>query len=183
MPRFVSQQKGHRVIVRNGRESYLGPQGDMVPPVTELVALFTHNLLTRDDAEEAKSRMHIRGTTEDEAGRPIDPAYRLSVFDSEVAQLQNGWTDEETDLVVAKLRSLLNRGDVIEIEPEPVVKPWNGYDAIEEPDRIVELALAVEADLAKVLAYEKANKARPEVIDALRAEIADGEEESVVVHA
>lgn len=153
----------------------------MVPEQSEIIAEFTPDLRNDEDTAVALASLKFRGLPIFEDGRPVEPHYRISVFDSEVAKLQNGWTDDEEALVVETLRT---RGPInqmyVEVLPVAAEKPWNGYDNVEDAEKVVELALAIDADLTKVAQYERENKARPEVLAALDAAISAAGETIVV---
>jgi hypothetical protein len=153
----------------------------MVPEVTLLTADFTPDLRTDEDTTLAKSAFDFRGLPIYESGQPVDPTYRISVFDSEVAAMQNGWSEEDEKLVVDTLR---NNGPIgqmyVEVIPVPAEKPWNGYDELTDADRIVELATGIGADLTQVAAYESENLNRELVMDALQAALAEADETIIV---
>ena len=181
MARFVSQHRNFNHGVRNAKEAHLGPDGKMVPEVTALDAQFTPDLRNDEDLAFAVSTFNFRGLPIYESGKEIGPSYRVSVFDSEIARGQNGWTAEDEATVVAALRaSGMNGTAFAELIPAPAEKPWNGYDEVEDAARIVELALAIGADLTKVLAYEAENQNRPEVTAELKIAIAAADETIVV---
>jgi hypothetical protein len=181
MARFVSQHRNFNHGVRNAREAHLGPNGQMVPEVTALDAQFTPDLRTDEDLAFALSKFNFKGLPIYESGKEIGPSYRVSVFDSEIARMQLGWTEADEAEVVAALRgSSMNGAAFAELIPEPAVKPWNGYDEVEDAARIVELALAIDADLSKVLAYEVENQNRPAVTAELKIAIAAADETIVV---
>ena len=180
MARFVSPHRNFSVGVRNGRASYLGPNGAMVPEVTELRADFNPDLRTAEDTALAKSTFTFRGMPIYEDGSEIDPSFRVSVFDSEVAKLQNGWTDEDEQAAVAAVRASVGSG-CVEVIPVAATKPWNGYDELVDADRIVELATAINADLSAVAQYERENLARPDVLEALEA--VNAKDETIIVSA
>ncbi len=126
----------------------------------------------------------FHGMQEDESGRPLPIEIRLAVFDSEVAKLANHWSDEVEAEVVEWLRSNPRYGvDFVEVVPAPVGKPWPGYDGVDDPDRIIEIAGDIEADLNAVLRYEKENAKRDWVIAALEREIESLDEAEIVVSA
>lgn len=172
MARFVAAHRNYSHGVRNHVAAHLGPDGKMVPEQTELSADFTPDLRTDEDTAFALATLTFRGLPIFEDGRPVEPHYRISVFDSEIAKLQNGWTDEDEALVVETLRT---QGPInvmyAELVPAKADKPWNGYDEIEDAERVVELATAIQADLQQVAQYERENRARPEVIAAIEAAI------------
>lgn len=177
MARFVSSHRGYSHGVRPHTEAHLGPDGKMVPEQRELAADFSPDLRTDEDLAFALSNLKFRGLPIFEDGSPVKPSYRVSVFDSEVAKLQNGWTDDEEALVVEALRAKGPIGSMyIEFVPEPAAKPWNGYDELTDADRIVELAKAIDADLVQVAQYERENANRPKVLDAIEAAQAAADE-------
>jgi hypothetical protein len=102
------------------------------------------------------------------------------VFDSEIAKMQNGWTDEDEALVVQTLRGGQHGAMYVEVVPVAAEKPWNGYDELDKAERVVELALAIGADLEKVAQYEAENQNRPGVIAALQDAIEEAGETIVV---
>jgi hypothetical protein len=178
--RFVSPHRNFQYGVRGGVPAHLGPDGKMVPEQRELVAKFSPDLRTDADLAFAKSTFNFRGLPIREGGQEISPAYRVSVFDSEVAALQNGWTSDEEALVVEALRAASPSPMFAEIVPVAAEKPWNGYDELVDADRIVELALAIDADLDKVAQYETENLNREDVIEALKAAVAEADETIIV---
>jgi hypothetical protein len=181
MARFVSQHRNFSHGVRNAEAAHLGPDGVMVPEVTALAADFSPDLRTDEDIAFAKSTFNFRGMPIYESGKEVEPIYRISVFDSEIARLQNRWSADDEALVVEVLRgSSMNGAAFAELKPEPATKPWNGYDEVNDAARIVELALAIDADLDKVLQYEAENLNRPEVTAEIKIAIAAADETIVV---
>lgn len=93
---------------------------------------------------------------------------------------KKGWTDEERALVEKKLLVYQNPADHWLHTKPPVGKPWPKYD--EAPAASV-AALADQLGLiAEALLYEKENKNRKTVIEALRAlQVPDAPEELAAV--
>lgn len=181
MARFVSSHRNYSHGVRPHVAAHLGPDGKMVPEQRELSADFSPDLRNEEDTAVALASLKFLGLPIYEDGRPVAPHYRISVFDSEIARLQNGWTEEEEALVVEALHKSGHEGSMfVEVVPVPTDKPWNGYDELSDADRIVELALAIGADLQQVASYERENKNRPGVISAVEAQIAKAGETIVV---
>lgn len=183
MARFVSPHRNYSHGVREEKPQRLGPYGEHLPEQKALIADFGPDLRNDDDLALAKSTFTFRGLPIRENGQTIDPAYRISVFDSEVAKLRLGWTDEEEALVVDTLR---NNGPIgqmyVEVLPVAASKPWNGYDELDDAARIVELALGINADIEQVALYEKQNQNRAEVLDALAA-LDTAASETIIVSA
>lgn len=181
MARFVSPHGNYSHGVRAGQPERMGLNGVMLPAVPALKAQFETDWRQDEDIALAKSVFNFRGLAIYENGQHVEPTYRISVFDSELAKLKYGWTDEDTEIVVEALR---NNGPIgqmyVEVIPAPAEKPWNGYDELDDATRIVELATAINADLEKVMQYERENQKRPEVIGALKAEIDDANETIIV---
>lgn len=93
---------------------------------------------------------------------------RIGVFDTVEEQSRKGWSDEERELVERFMQTKPNYGqDFVEVVPveKEVTKPWPSYSSTHHfkiPTLAAELGLIDEA-----LAYEKANKNRSGVIEAL----------------
>ena len=181
MARFVSPHRNYKHGVRKETPTHLGPDGRMVPGVRALQAEFSPDLRQDADITLAKSTFTFRGMPIHENGQPVNPTYRISVFDSEVTALKEGWTEEEEALVVEELR---NNGPIgqmyVEVVPVPAEKPWNGYDELDDADRILDLATAIHADLELVLQYERENANRGDVIAALQGALAEADEQIIV---
>lgn len=122
-------------------------------------------------------------------GKPLDLPARmyLCAYDSEVAQQEHQWSDEERAMIEAKLRA---QADVIEILPPQTETPWPNYDKIvvhgrRKIEHVVEKVLegiettGVSKD--QVLAYERQNLNREEVLAAVEAhdKVSEPEEELV----
>jgi hypothetical protein len=120
------------------------------------------------------------------AGKPsdIDPASWLATYDSVTDQIQRGWTDEEHELIVQKLRE---KGNVVEITPAKTAAPWPLYPKIvvhgrRKIENVVEQILAgietTGVEPEAVLAFERQNLNRGEVLEAVTALAAGDEEEA-----
>jgi hypothetical protein len=193
MARFVSQYKGYTHGVRDAREPYMGLDGKIVPGQMGLEAAFVHEQMDAEAILIAKKpttegglanpdplKAPFHGMQENEAGREYDITPRLALFDSEREQLKNGWSDSERELVENTLRKSPAYGrHFVEVVPAPVERPWRGYDDVADTDRILELAIAIDADFSQMIAYEKANQNRDEVLEALEAAQAEDETEIV----
>ncbi len=198
MARFVSANRGQIVTVQTEEAEYLGPRG-VVPAKRLMEAVFSHDNVRPEDAVAAKLPRSqgglantdpkpdgsmpdspFRGLTQQENGQFLPIETRLSVFDSEQAALQNRWTEDEEEYVVEFLRAHSGQ-DFIEVKAAPASIPWNGYDTVTDPARVIEIAAIIEADLGSVLQYEKENQNRTDFVLALEA--ATAEAEDVVVTA
>lgn len=150
-----------------------------------LQAQFDTRGLTDFEKETAASQLSFHGLPKDEeSDSDVLPYSRLSLFDSEAAQKQNRWTDEEHDLVVNTLLESDRLGiDYIAVESPKRPAPWNGYDKLTDAEQIVELTLATETPVADVLTYERENENREEVIAALEEILEEGTPSAVVIDA
>ena len=119
-------------------------------------------------------------------------------YDSEADQLQNNWTDAERKVIEDKLTVGLTDDDgrfhppphgLLLVERPQLPAPWPAYDKLvaqgartveKVAQKIAEKVIEDGYDPALVVAYERENLNRPEVLDALAhltAEpVAEGEE-------
>ena len=111
----------------------------------------------------------------------FSPRSRISGYDSKEDQIQNGWTDEERELVETALRNSYAYGDeFVELTKVAAVKPWPTYDTT-PVESIVDIAQAIGIPLADVLVYEKENAFRLEVLEAVGYVLLNPEEETELV--
>lgn len=201
--RFVSHYRNYSYGVEVGKPELRDPFGNLSQQaVPDLEARFSHDLVDEDASRIAKLDRSegglaqvkpdasgrippepFHGMQEDDAGRLLPAEIRFSVFDSEIAQLQNGWTDEQREKVEQKLLSSGRRGSDFQlVERIPAVLPWNNYDAMTDVEKILTVAETIGADLASVFRYESDNQNRTEVLEAItEAQELAGEE--IVVSA
>lgn len=106
----------------------------------------------------------------------IDPLTRFSVFDTELFQQQKRITDEKRIEMEQFLLSLPEYGtDFILVEEPKLAPPWPNYDSfrgVRGAPTPIAIARKVEEDgfdALEVVAYERQNANRQEVIDALEA--------------
>lgn len=150
-----------------------------------LEAKFDPRGLTEFEKEKAQAELQFHGLPKDkETDSNVSPVSRMSLFDSEEAQKQNRWTDEEHDLVVNTLRESDRLGlDYIEVDSPKRPAPWASYDKLTDPEQIAELAVATGAPIADVLAYERENENRDDVIEALEEALGESDSDVVVIDA
>lgn len=129
---------------------------------------------------------HWRGLYQEaDEATPVQPDYRIGVFDSDTAQIQEGWTDDERLLAEHVLQTRAVADDtLLELPRTGVAAPWPRYDEFQGNVRQLLRRLTEDGyDLSQVLEYEQAMQARPAVITALEAQIAgepEPQEEEVV---
>lgn len=119
-----------------------------------------------------------------------NPVHRLSSFDSLWAQKENGWSDEERLIVEERVKTGPGNGvDYIIVDTPRVPAPWPGYDKLvsqgartvqKVAEKIVETIRETEVPAGHVLAYERENLDRPEVVKALEAMLVEEPSEELI---
>jgi len=193
--RFISKFAKYALQVRpQVTEAYA--TGAIKITQEQLVAQFTIAAVTGEERALARQVFSFNGFYQEEDWVTIvEPDYRISAFDSVIAQAEQHWTDDER---VAVEQALIREAeahpqDVYVIEAKRAVAPWPTYDSFKGTP--VALCKKIEEDgysFIDVLAYERENQNRPEVIaklelacdfaeDGLRVneQMPEGEEELV----
>ena len=173
--RFASRFGKYRHGARAARSQLLGhsPSGGALTTIAvpELSANFVEGkfILTEPEIQVALRALPHRGlpidqdTNEHATARP-----RISGFDSFQAQAENGWTDEEREIVEQALLSSPHMGtDHILLEAVKAEKPWPTYDE-DSPEQIVTIARAIGL-VDAAITYERENQARREILVELAA--------------
>lgn len=174
-------EKQRDVTVRNQKRIYSVKTGEQIGTQRRVFAEFQRGGVP-------EWALPIAEKTFAMGGRPpeIAPNRWLSTYDSALDQRQRGWTDEERELIEAKLRS---KQDVVEIIPPKLAAPWPTYDRLVVQGKrninMVAEKIASEVqegnlDVEYVVAYEHQNLNRPEVIAALNALVTEVEEEELI---
>lgn len=166
-PEVEYDVKGRERVIARGLEAQFEQHG---PPLEH-------------EIQEALSTFLFTGLPEDrDTEQHVSPISRLSVFDSEATAKQNGWSQEEHDLVVETLRESPQYGaDFIEVGALKAKAPWNGYDKLSDPLKIAEAVELTGVNVADVIAYERENRARDEVLTLLEDLLDTVEDETSVV--
>ena len=187
--RFISQYPGYKFCVRPQRQR---GQGDgtveiLVEPIyAEFKAVNQGNgMIYENEVAQALKHFDFRGNTqgEDEA-TPTDPMQRLSVYDTQEAAQEFGWSDEELELVERRLTeaAMTSPSEIIQVTDSPITAPFPRYDEWDGPDTEMLMVKLIEDghDLPLVLHYERTfGKRRPKIIAALEETI-ELQKESVV---
>ena len=159
------------------KEKFDVVNGDELFQTRESVSVqFTQEYMMQDDIDFALSRFpasEFRGRMLEADGITPEPlTLRIGVFDTEVEQERQGWDDETREKVEHYCLNHKAIG-ISFVKAEPVVreiaKPWPSYNSTHHfkvAGLAEELGLLEEA-----LAYERANKARDGVIEALEEKI------------
>jgi hypothetical protein len=176
-----------RVLARYGRYSQqVRPQmseayanGVVKVTQTPLIAEFREGLMTPEERALCKQSWSFNGFyQEQDEVTPVEPDYRLGLFDSLKAQAESGWTDDERRLVEEALMRTAERepNSIIVVHEAKLLPPWPTYDGFigsvnDLCSKIIEDGFTLES----VLAYEEENQDRPEIVAALKQLIADDE--------
>jgi len=134
----------------------------------QLVARFTIQAVTGDERALARQIFSFNGFYQEEDWVTIvEPDYRISAFDSLIAQVEEHWTDDERIAVEQALirESEQHPQDVYMIEAKRAQIPWPTYDSFKGTPAA--LCKKIEEDgysFADVLDYERENQNRPEVV-------------------
>ena len=140
-----------------------------------IYATFSLDGVTGDDRALAREHFSFNGFyQEEDLVTIVDPSYRISCFDSLLAQQREGWSNDERIMVentlIAKAQQFPD--DVLVIEEIRLSPPWPTYDAFAGTQAELIAKLHEDGfDLAEVLAYELQEQKREEVIAALEAEL------------
>jgi hypothetical protein len=181
LPEYIAEDPVH-VVVASEKPAIYDTRGNMVmPKQRRLWAKFQRGIAPGYAQQVALETFDFR-----KIHQGIERERWFGYYNSEFAQLQNNWTDEEHDRIVAKL----DEQGYLRVEPKRLPAPWPAYDKlVPQGRRTVELVAEKIAatvaengyDPAQVAAYERQNANRPEVLAALEAGVPDEEPEPLVV--
>ena len=168
--RFVSKYAKYAVQVRPQlTEAYASGATKIVQE--QLVAHFSIQAATGEERALARQVFSFNGFYQEEDWVTIvEPDYRISAFDSLIAQHELRWTDDER---VAVEEALIREAeqhpqDLFVIAAKRAAIPWPTYD--EYKGTPAQLCKKIEEDgysFVDVLGYERENQNRPEVISKL----------------
>ncbi len=170
MARFVAKYAKYSVGIRDAEVEHFATGREHVIQ-RGLEAQFEQGEASDYEVEIAVKSFSFTGLPEDrEVGGNVHPRSRVGSFDSEVAKKRLEWTEEEHELILKELRSSDSYGvEFIEVEVPRRPAPWGGYDKLTDSEKVVDIAIATETDLAEVLAYERENLDRADVVSALES--------------
>lgn len=179
--RFVSKWGAPSVGVQHAVHEHYGT-GEHRTLKRRIDANFHNVLVTDDDLAVALASFTFNGLPFDEESNSIvSPRYRVSVWDSEWAQQNEGWTDDEIDLIVESLRKDSGFGpEFVEVTVAATAAPFPGYDDL-SVEEIRQILFFTKHDPGPVVAYERENQNRLELIEALEGSTAS--DDSITVQA
>ncbi len=177
--RFISRYGNYSVGVQSlVKESFGTGESKILKP--RIDAQFHRSLVTDDDLAVAVQSFRFPGLPfDEETNSHVSPRFRISVWDSEWAQLNEGWSDEQIEMIIAKLRATSGVNH-FELEQKRLGEPFPNYDTLSIDD-ILKVVDVANIDPGPVVAYERENQNRGELIDALLGVTAG--DDAVVVQA
>jgi hypothetical protein len=155
-PRYDDRDKNHVVLLEEGRRAVrIRMRPNRAPQWAREIALRTLTFSHAPDFKYTQNPDEARGAL-------------VCWYDSLEDQQERGWTDEEREDIEARLHE---HPEVVEVHPpgaEPLSPPWPAFDR-QDAEHIAQKVEEDGYDAGEVLAYERANLARPEVVEALEA--------------
>jgi hypothetical protein len=186
--RFISKYGRLQVQVRPQiTEAYASGAIQVTQP--QVLVQFDPTLLRIHERDLALKTWHFDGMYQEmDEATPVPPDYRIGAFDSVLAAVDNGWSEEVQRDIERKLSEQAERYPHIIVAPlTSVPPPWPRYDAYGgSPTALVRKVIDEGHDLEQVLAYERESLQRAKVIELLQAALAgeanaELEEEGVVL--
>jgi hypothetical protein len=142
----------------------------------EISAYFKPDPLRPHEREYALSQFHFLGLYQEmDEATTVPPDYRIGIFDSLVAQEQNGWTDEERQMVEERLISDAEKYENVVVAPRASVPPpWPNYDLYQGTvPQLMKKLVAEGHDVNKTLIYERETQNRDRVVEAIEELLLD----------
>lgn len=180
--RFVARYGAFSVGIQDEiREFYATGKSKVLQ--RRIDANFQNRLVTDEDFAVALATFTFPGLPEDfDTNTLVSPRYRVSVWDSEIAKRDEGFTDEEIELIISKLREDPSYGyDFVEVDVPKKKAPFPTYDDLEDIEQIVAIVKGAGLSIDEVVEYEKENRNREDLIKALLG--VDVDENAIVVKA
>jgi hypothetical protein len=188
--RFVSQHSDFNVGIRAERRR-LTVDGETIVTRPGISAQFKPGFNQRDYEVAIKSfQFHGLYQHEDEA-TPVDPAYRLSVYDTDLEyeasqETETPWSLEDKEFVEQRMLAAKSLGEAFVVVPEETLEPpWPRYHDFEgdATELVLTAVNVIGIPLEDVLAYEtsKWGERRDDVIDAIQTAIQIRDEGKIVV--
>ena len=170
--RFVAQYTNYILNIRPAKKKFTEYGVEVEWP--DLLAEFDSQGWMQRDLETALQSFQFKGTFqhEDEA-TPVNPAYRLSTYDTEEQALAQGWDEELKSFVEQRLLSAKGFGrDYVLVQETPLAAPWPSYDEfVGEADELAMQVMDLGYDPEMVITYEQSKwgQNREDVVAALQA--------------
>lgn len=176
---LISRSASLTLPLRDRKVEYT-PQGDVARVIPALSVQFQHAGYVPPYAQEAVKDLPGWGRG---IGLNEDPFTRCGVLDTDAEALVQGWSDEDKSFVEQALKNATANGVEYVIADEPkAAKPWPKYDDIVGDEAAEQIAWQVDQlglSVNAVLAYERENEDRADVIAAL-SELLKQQEDDVI---
>lgn len=170
---FISPHPLYQILgIVNEQDVYHPTNGKYLRTEPAVNAEFFHSSPPQWATEQALANPRFQSAWNALPDGAMKQAY-IGVFDTEAAQVANGWSDETREYVEEFLLSYPDYGlsyVKAELPEELLNKPWPNYDETHHM-KIVKIAKETGTDLQVALDYERKHKARPRVIEELEAAI------------
>lgn len=178
--RFISRYGAYSVGVQSSAEEHLGHDGLMKPRKRRIDAQFYNHLVSDADFAVALQTFSFPGLPfDEETNSNVSPRFRVGVWDSEWARINEGFSEDEIDQMIEKLRATAG---VDHVELDITIKaPFPNYDDL-SVDEILQILKLTGAEIGPVVAYEKDNLNRSDLLRKLEGVEADADD-AVVVRA
>lgn len=181
---YVSKNAHLLVVVRNPK-TVITAAGEPVQTITRLTAQFQRGNAGDEYTQQAFERLDFGAVPE---GLPV--GRKTGVFDSALAQIDYGWTDEERKIVEDALdRMQGNEAGFIRVEQRKIEAPWPAIEKLRPhgrrtneiaAEKIIDAAHTFGADLDEVADYLRQEDWPKPVVDAVREHAArDAVDEAV----
>jgi hypothetical protein len=144
---------------------------------------FQLHRLRPEEREFALTQFYFEGNFQEQDEVTMTaPDHRLSLFDTDEAARDRGWTADEKAHVEEMLLSHSTRfTDIVAVPVKVLLPPWPNYDEYHAPPEALLRKLVDEGyDLEEVLAYERVNQDREPIIEVLEQALAEINEGEVV---
>lgn len=171
MARYISQWGAYKIKVIPSE--YTLVQGEHGPKEVlsrnPIIAQFSKQGITEYEREAALEHFRFKGIAEGE-----DPLRRISSYDTDQEAAQYGW-DKKTKEEIERVLDLRQGVDYFRVDKPRAIAPWPTYDKT-PPGKVLQMVSDMGIDPDAVMEYERENKNRPQIIEALEAEVTDDEE-------
>jgi hypothetical protein len=173
--RFISKYRGFSFVARPTR-SGTDAWGQPIKIQEGIICDFRGGSLELWEVQQALATFQFAAPGHDE-----EITLRLSLFDTDLAAEAYGWDENTKAQVEARMQAKAGV-DFIQLIRPPLPAPWPNYDKVTPRGdlHLYEVIVAVVEetglDPAEVIAYERENLNRPDVIEALEALVPAEEE-------
>jgi len=191
--RFISKYAAYTIGFQTEFVEYLqdgrgGTRENTVRPMLDC-KFSNHLSLTPWEMEAAKTFRFYGGVVEADEVTPVTPLRLVSVFDTDVFASQNQLDDETKEKLESHLLNRPEHGiDYMRVVAPKIAAPWPAYDDIRSggakttAEKVLEQVIALGFDrdrerLEQIIAYERQNLNRGEIVIALEILLVEPEVE------